>query len=90
MCAGTMYWANIGRVVYGATEEKLLALTGNHAENPTLSLPCRELFARGQKADPRARAVRRARSRARRAARGVLVRPLVMLAVGLPAAARAE
>jgi tRNA(Arg) A34 adenosine deaminase TadA len=50
MCAGTMYWANIGRVVYGATEEKLLALTGNHAENPTLSLPCRELFARGQKA----------------------------------------
>jgi hypothetical protein len=45
-----MYWANIGRVVYGATEEKLLALTGNHAENPTLSLPCRELFARGQKA----------------------------------------
>jgi tRNA(Arg) A34 adenosine deaminase TadA len=50
MCAGTMYWANIGRVVYGATEEQLLALTGNHAENPTLSLPCRELFARGQKA----------------------------------------
>jgi tRNA(Arg) A34 adenosine deaminase TadA len=50
MCAGTIYWANIGRVVYGATEEKLLALTGSHPENPTLSLPCRELFARGQKA----------------------------------------
>ena len=49
MCAGTMYWANIGRVVYGATEEKLLALTGSHPENPTLSLPCREVFARGQK-----------------------------------------
>ncbi|HSI47572.1 MAG TPA: nucleoside deaminase [Ideonella sp.] len=50
MCAGTQYWANIGRLVYGASEADLLALTGNHAENPTLDLPCRELFARGQKA----------------------------------------
>jgi tRNA(Arg) A34 adenosine deaminase TadA len=50
MCAGTSYWANIGRVVYGAQESTLLALTGAHPENPTLSLPCREVFARGQKA----------------------------------------
>lgn len=50
MCAGTQYWANIGRVVYGMSEARLLQLTGNHAENPTLDLPCRELFARGQKA----------------------------------------
>lgn len=50
MCAGTQYWANIGRVVYGMAEERLLALTGRHAENPTMSLPCREVFARGQKA----------------------------------------
>ncbi len=49
MCAGTVYWANIGRVVYGAAESALLALTGSHPENPTLSLPCREVFARGQK-----------------------------------------
>jgi tRNA(Arg) A34 adenosine deaminase TadA len=49
MCAGTVYWADIGRVVYGASETDLLALTGNHAENPTLSLPCREVFERGQK-----------------------------------------
>lgn len=49
MCAGTQYWANIGRVVYGMTEERLLALTGKHEENPTMSLPCREVFARGQK-----------------------------------------
>jgi len=35
--------------VYGITEERLLSLTGNHAENPTMSLPCREVFARGQK-----------------------------------------
>jgi tRNA(Arg) A34 adenosine deaminase TadA len=49
MCAGTQYWANIGRLVYGMSEHRLLQLTGNHAENPTLDLPCRELFARGQK-----------------------------------------
>ena len=50
MCAGTIYWAHIGRVVYGLSEASLLALTGAHAENPTLDLPCREVFARGQKA----------------------------------------
>lgn len=49
MCAGTIYWASIGRVVYGAEESALLALTGDHPENPTLSLPCREVFVRGQK-----------------------------------------
>jgi len=26
-----------------------IVLTGNHAENPTLALPCREVFARGQR-----------------------------------------
>ena len=50
MCAGTIYWAGIGRVLYGAQESQLLALTGSHPENPTLALPCREVFARGQRA----------------------------------------
>jgi tRNA(Arg) A34 adenosine deaminase TadA len=49
MCAGTQYWAHIGRLVYGMSEWRLLELTGKHAENPTLDLPCREVFARGQK-----------------------------------------
>lgn len=49
MCAGTQYWANIGTLVYGMSERDLLALTGNHSENPTLDLPCRDVFARGQK-----------------------------------------
>ena len=49
MCAGTQYWANIGRVVYGMEERRLLELTGNHAENPTMDLPCRAVFAHGQK-----------------------------------------
>ena len=50
MCAGTQYWAHIGRLVYGMSESRLLQLTGDHAENPTLDLPCREVFTRGQKA----------------------------------------
>ena len=50
MCTGTIYWANIGRVVYGAGEEALLALTGSHEENPTMDLPCRSVFAAGKKA----------------------------------------
>lgn len=49
MCAGTQYWANIGRLVYGMSERTLLEHTGAHPENPTLDLPCREVFRRGQK-----------------------------------------
>jgi len=49
MCAGTQYWAHIGRVIYALSERELLAITGAHADNPTLDLPCREVFARGQK-----------------------------------------
>ena len=50
MCAGTQYWANIGTLVYGMTEARLLQLTGNHGENPTMDLPCRQVFEHGQKA----------------------------------------
>lgn len=50
MCAGTQYWAHIGRLVYGMSERRLLEMTGDHSENPTLDLPCREVFAHGQKA----------------------------------------
>lgn len=49
MCAGAIYWAGIGRVVYALSEVRLLALTGDHEDNPTLMLPCREVFARGSR-----------------------------------------
>ena len=49
MCAGAIYWAGIGRLVYGLSEHRLRDLTGNHPENPTLDLPCREVFGRGQR-----------------------------------------
>ena len=49
MCAGAIYWAGIGRVVYGQTERGLKAQTGAHEENPTLDLPCRVVFGGGQR-----------------------------------------
>jgi tRNA(Arg) A34 adenosine deaminase TadA len=49
MCAGAIYWAGIGRVVYGQTETSLKAMTGDHPENPTLDLPCHLVFAAGQR-----------------------------------------
>lgn len=49
MCAGTAYWANIGRIVFGMTEHELLRCTGNHGENPTMSVPSRYIFDHCQK-----------------------------------------
>jgi tRNA(Arg) A34 adenosine deaminase TadA len=49
MCVATLYWANIGRLVYGYEEAKLLALTGNHTKNPTMSLAARTVIGSGQK-----------------------------------------
>jgi len=49
MCTGTLYWANIGRLVYGFEEEKLLELPGDHAENPTMNLSSRTVLDHGQK-----------------------------------------
>jgi len=49
MCSGAIYWTGIGRVVYALSEHALLGLTGDHPENPTFSLPCREVFIRGQR-----------------------------------------
>ena len=49
MCAGAIYWAGIGRLVYGLSEHGLRELTGNHPENPTLDLPCHIVFEAGQR-----------------------------------------
>lgn len=49
MCAGAMYWANVGKLVYGLSEKDLLAITGNNSQNPSFNIPCREIFAGGQK-----------------------------------------
>lgn len=49
MCTGAIYWANVRRIVIGYSEGDLLAMTGADPENPTFSLPCEEILARGQK-----------------------------------------
>jgi tRNA(Arg) A34 adenosine deaminase TadA len=49
MCAGAIYWVGIGRLVFGLGEQRLKAITGAHPENPTLDMPCRNVFAAGQK-----------------------------------------
>jgi tRNA(Arg) A34 adenosine deaminase TadA len=46
MCAGSIYWVGVCRVVCGLAERDLLALTGFHERNPTFDLPCR-VFAAG-------------------------------------------
>ena len=49
MCSGAIYWTGLKRVVYGLSEHGLKQITGNHPENPTLDLPCRIVFAAGQR-----------------------------------------
>jgi tRNA(Arg) A34 adenosine deaminase TadA len=49
MCAGAIYWGNLGRLVYIGRESELKKLTGDDPRNPTLNLPSRAVFARGQK-----------------------------------------
>ena len=72
MCTGTLYWANIGRLVYGYEETKLLALTGDHPQNPD-DEPRRPHGARfGPEKDRGARTFPRTRGRAARPAPGLL------------------
>ncbi|MBI4804739.1 MAG: nucleoside deaminase [Desulfovibrio sp.] len=49
MCAGNVYWANIGNLVYGVEETTLKKLTGASKDNPTMNLPCRTVYKTGQK-----------------------------------------
>jgi tRNA(Arg) A34 adenosine deaminase TadA len=49
MCAGTVYWANIGQLIFGMTEAGLLQITGDHHENPTMSVGAQYVFDHGQK-----------------------------------------
>lgn len=48
MCAGSIFWANIRRVVYGLSQEDLYKMVDDESEE-ALFLPCRELYARSKK-----------------------------------------
>ena len=47
MCSGAIYWAGIGRVVYALPEQLLGQMVPEQGGEPTLDLPCRDVFARG-------------------------------------------
>ena len=47
MCAGAIYWSQIGRVVYALSEVDLYAIIGPSPEH--LLLPCRAVFAHSQR-----------------------------------------
>ncbi len=49
MCTGGIYWANIGTIVYGLSEERLLDLTGSDDKNPTFNMGAEKVVAAGQK-----------------------------------------
>ncbi len=49
MCTGGIYWANIGKIVFGITEERLLEMTGADDKNPTFHMGAEKIIAAGQK-----------------------------------------
>ena len=48
MCAGAIFWAGVGTVVYGLSEEGLYDITGTES-GEVLLLHCRDVFAKGLK-----------------------------------------
>ena len=49
MCTGGIYWTNIGHIVFGITERRLLELTGSDEKNPTFDMGAEKVIAAGQK-----------------------------------------
>ncbi|MBQ0060092.1 MAG: nucleoside deaminase [Lachnospiraceae bacterium] len=49
MCSGAIYWGGLKGVVFIGSETTLKEYTGDDPRNPTLNLPCRDVFAAGQK-----------------------------------------
>ncbi|WP_438853849.1 nucleoside deaminase [Agromyces sp. M3QZ16-3] len=47
MCSGAIYWSGIPRVVFALSEAGLREIVAEQEGVPTLSLPSREVFARG-------------------------------------------
>jgi len=45
MCAGAIFWANIGRVVFGIDAHRLRHYRGERADQRDAALSCRDVFA---------------------------------------------
>jgi tRNA(Arg) A34 adenosine deaminase TadA len=52
MCSGAIYWSGIGAMVFAMTEKDLAQLTGDHEENPTMSLSSELVLNSGTRAVP--------------------------------------
>lgn len=48
MCAGTIYWGNIGRVVFALGEDQFYEMIGKTSWG-VFNVPCREILNRGTK-----------------------------------------
>jgi tRNA(Arg) A34 adenosine deaminase TadA len=49
MCCAAIYWSGIGRVVFGLRGHALLEMAEVNPGNDALSIPSREIFARGKR-----------------------------------------
>ena len=49
MCSAAIYWVGIGTVVFALAETDLREMTGADVRNPTLALPCRDVFTAGSR-----------------------------------------
>lgn len=50
MCAASVFWTGVGRVVFGFGEAALGALAADDPTSPMLALPCRDVLACGSRA----------------------------------------
>ncbi|MEA9983992.1 MULTISPECIES: nucleoside deaminase [Subtercola] len=49
MCSGAIYWSGISRMVFAMSEAELGEITGDHVENPTMSLTSSVVLNSGQR-----------------------------------------
>jgi tRNA(Arg) A34 adenosine deaminase TadA len=52
MCAGAIYWSGIGAMVFAMSESDLAQMTGDHEQNPTMSLSSELVLNAGTRAVP--------------------------------------
>jgi tRNA(Arg) A34 adenosine deaminase TadA len=49
MCAGTIYWSGVGRVVFGVSGKRVRQLSPRFEGSPSLNLSCRDVLAAGSR-----------------------------------------